>query len=101
MQRACVIVPAFNAGAPIGDVVASLRDTLAVPVIVVDDGSTDATYEVARARAAVSLRHQRNQGKGAAIRTGLREAARQGFGVAVTVDADGQHPGSSPRIALT
>ncbi len=100
MQRACVIVPAFNAGATLGDVVASLRDTLAVPVIVVDDGSTDATYEVARARAAVSLRHQRNQGKGAAIRTGLREAARQGFGVAVTVDADGQHPASSARIVL-
>ncbi|HEV3189379.1 MAG TPA: glycosyltransferase family 2 protein [Polyangiaceae bacterium] len=100
MQRACAIVPALNAAATVGYVVTNLRDSLAVPVIVVDDGSTDETHEVAGACAAVVLRHERNQGKGAAIRTGLREAARQGFRVAVTVDADGQHPASSAAIVL-
>jgi len=100
MQRACAIVPALNAAPTLGHVLTTLRDSLAVPVIVVDDGSTDETYEVAGACAAVALRHQRNKGKGAAILTGMREAARQGFRVAVTVDADGQHPASSARIVL-
>jgi glycosyltransferase involved in cell wall biosynthesis len=100
MDRACAIVPSFNAAATLGKVVTELNEHLAVPVIVVDDGSTDATREVAKAHAAVALRHERNRGKGAAIRTGLLEAARGGFRVAVTVDADGQHPVASARIVL-
>jgi glycosyltransferase involved in cell wall biosynthesis len=100
MDRACAIVPSFNAAATLGTVVTDLKDALAIAVIVVDDGSTDATHEVAKAHAAIALRHERNRGKGAAIRTGLLEAARQGFRAAVTVDADGQHPASSARIVL-
>ncbi len=98
---ACAIVPAFDAGATVGSVVEDLRLELGVPVIVVDDGSSDATGEEARARgAAVVVRHERNRGKGAALATGLREAARMGALVAVTVDADGQHPASSARKVL-
>jgi glycosyltransferase involved in cell wall biosynthesis len=67
---------------------------------VVDDGSSDATSEVARTHGALLLRHERNRGKGAALRTGLREAARLGFRVAVTADADGQHPARSARAVL-
>jgi len=97
---ACAIVPAFDAAATVGQVVRELRSWLDVPVIVVDDGSADTTGDVARRAGAVVLRHPTNRGKGAALRTGLSEAARQGIPLAVTVDADGQHPAESARSVL-
>jgi glycosyltransferase involved in cell wall biosynthesis len=66
----------------------------------VDDGSDDGTSEAAASSGAVVLRHGRNRGKGAAIRTGLARAARDGIRAAVTVDADGQHPSESARAVL-
>ncbi len=100
MGPACAIVPALDAAATVGTVVDDLRDSLGLPVIVVDDGSADATGDVARSRGAIVVRHERNRGKGAAIQAGLREAAARGIRVAVTVDADGQHPGSSAKTVL-
>jgi glycosyltransferase involved in cell wall biosynthesis len=97
---ACAVVPALDAAATIGAVVDGLRQELGVGVIVVDDGSTDGTGEVARARGATVVRHAHNLGKGAAIKTGLLEAARAGASLAVTVDADGQHPARSARLVL-
>lgn len=96
----CALVPAFEAAATVGRVVDDLRQALGIPVLVVDDGSSDATLEVAREHGAQVVRHPRNRGKGAALRTGLRHAARLGCAIAVTVDADGQHPASSARTVL-
>jgi glycosyltransferase involved in cell wall biosynthesis len=93
-------VPAFEAAATVGGVVEDLRAVLGIPVLVVDDGSRDATADVARTRGADVVGHPHNLGKGAALRTGLREAARRGFRTAITVDADGQHPASSARAVL-
>jgi glycosyltransferase involved in cell wall biosynthesis len=98
--RACAIVPAYNAAETVGGVVGGLRASLDVPVLVVDDGSDDGTSEAAASRGAVVLRHEDNRGKGEAIRTGLVRAARDGISVAVTVDADGQHPCESARAVL-
>ena len=98
--RACAIVPAFQAAATLGAVVDGLRETLGVPVLVVDDGSTDDTSRVAREHGADVTRHEGNRGKGAALMTGLRLAARRGFKQAVTVDADGQHPAHSALRVL-
>jgi glycosyltransferase involved in cell wall biosynthesis len=100
VTSACVIVPALDAAATVGAVVSEARAVLGLVVVVVDDGSVDATGEVARQHGAVVVRHERNRGKGAAIRSGLREAAARGFSQAVTIDADGQHPASSARIVL-
>lgn len=100
MFRACALVPAFEAALTVGAVIDDLRESLHVPVIVVDDGSRDGTAEAARAHGADVVRHPRNRGKGAALETGLREAARAGFDVAVTVDADGQHPGASAHAVM-
>ena len=97
---ACAVVPAFGAEESVGTVVDDLRGQLELPVIVVDDGSRDATGEVARAHGAIVVRHERNRGKGAAIVTGLGEAGRRGMTMAVTVDADGQHPAASAREVL-
>jgi glycosyltransferase involved in cell wall biosynthesis len=96
---ACVIVPALDAAGTIGAVVSGLS-TVAAPVFVVDDGSTDRTATLAEQAGAIVLRHRRNLGKGAAIRTGLRAAAREGYAVALSVDADGQHPPDSAAVVL-
>jgi glycosyltransferase involved in cell wall biosynthesis len=97
---ACVIVPAFDAAATVGSVVSELRAALGEPIYVVDDGSTDATARVAREAGAVIVRHDSNRGKGEALRSGLVAAANGGHDVALSVDADGQHPAESARAVL-
>lgn len=93
-MRACALIPAYDAEQTIAEVV---RDTIrAFPdrgaVIVVDDGSRDRTAALAREAGARVIAHRGNRGKGAALRTGMEAAYAAGFEVAVTVDADGQHP---------
>jgi glycosyltransferase involved in cell wall biosynthesis len=88
--RWCVLIPCLNEEKAIGQVVKSaLR--LGVPVIVIDDGSHDRTPEIVGAMPVTLLRHPQRQGKGEALRTGFREALRQGFDAVVTMDGDGQH----------
>jgi glycosyltransferase involved in cell wall biosynthesis len=101
-MRACAIIPAYDAERTVAAVV---RDVLSVwptagAVFVVDDGSRDATAQVARDAGARVLVHAENRGKGAALRTGMAAAANAGFNVAVTVDADGQHPAHEARRLL-
>jgi glycosyltransferase involved in cell wall biosynthesis len=93
-MRAAAVVPAYQVAPVVGAVVAGLRAVWPEPdgVFVIDDGSTDGTGDEARLAGGTVLRHDRNRGKGAALRTGLRAALERGFDVAVTVDGDGQHP---------
>ena len=100
MASACVIVPAFDAATTIGDVVFDLRTALRIPVYVVDDGSTDQTGAAAARAGAVVLRHRSNLGKGEALRSGLSAASREGHTIAVSVDADGQHPSRAAAVVL-
>ena len=83
------LIPGYNEAARIGTVVVAAREHL--PVLVVDDGSTDATSDSAREAGATVLRQEPNQGKGAALRTGFRRALDDGAEAIVTLDADGQH----------
>lgn len=89
-NRYCIIIPTYNNCRTVADVVAR---SLAVcrDVIVVNDGSTDLTAQVLDESGAVVLTHERNRGKGMALKTGLRYAASHGYTHAVTIDADGQH----------
>ncbi len=99
-MRPCVLVPAYDAEASVGGVITSLQEAIGGEILVVDDGSSDRTADVARAAGAVVVAHAVNRGKGAALCTGFAEAARRGFDVALTVDADGQHPASAAKAVL-
>ena len=83
------IIPAYEEGPRIGAVVEAARSHL--PVVVVDDGSSDDTAGAAEAAGATVLRQRPNAGKGAALRAGFRLALEGGYAAAVTLDADGQH----------
>lgn len=84
------VVPCFNEEKTVGSVVGGLREHLR-HVVVVDDGSTDETGNCARGAGAVTLRNQRQLGKGGALRVGFDWALNQGFEWAATLDGDGQH----------
>lgn len=86
----CILIPSFNAEKTLGAVALECLEAGA-PVVVVDDGSTDTTAYVAAALPVVVLRHEHNQGKGRALRTGFAWALEQGFEAVITLDADGQH----------
>jgi glycosyltransferase involved in cell wall biosynthesis len=87
--RILALIPAHDEAPRIGPVV---RGALAhVPVLVVDDGSSDATASIAEAAGARVLRQAPNQGKGAALRAGFRAAIAEGAEAVVTLDGDGQH----------
>jgi polyprenyl-phospho-N-acetylgalactosaminyl synthase len=92
--RVCAIVPTYDNPQTVERVVKEVRGHLAV-VIVVDDGSHAPAKAVldrlADEPGVVLVRHAHNRGKGAAMKSGLREAAAQGFTHALQVDADGQH----------
>ena len=95
-----VIIPAYQAAATIRDVVARTRAAIpAAEILVVDDGSNDETGDAGRGTGTTLITHPRNRGKGAALRTGIREATARGAAVVVTIDADGQHPPEAiPRL---
>lgn len=106
-----IMLPTYNNAPKLAAVLRSVRH-LGWPMLVVDDGSTDATrsilddFEAGQGEfdgeGAVSVRvvrHLQNRGKGAALRTGFGEAERMGFTHALTMDTDGQHaPTDAPKL---
>jgi glycosyltransferase involved in cell wall biosynthesis len=90
-MRVAALVPAYQAAPWLGDVLARIRALDSSPqVLVVDDGSRDATAQIAREAGVRVLSFAGNRGKGAALRAGF-EALRE-FDAVITLDADGQHP---------
>jgi glycosyltransferase involved in cell wall biosynthesis len=94
------VIPAHDEEPRIGRVVeAALRH---LPVLVVDDGSADATAEVSARAGARVIRQAPNQGKGAALRAGFSAALGEGAEAVITLDADGQHdPAEIPAFLAT
>jgi glycosyltransferase involved in cell wall biosynthesis len=94
-----IVIAAYNEAGAIGSVVRELR--AGYPnVVVVDDGSHDATAQAAHEAGATVLRHLLNRGQGAALQTGIAYALRGGAEIVVTFDADGQHqPSDIPALA--
>lgn len=99
MSLVCVLIPAYNAEQTLGPVVIECSGH-GLPLVVVDDGSRDGTSRVLDGSGAVLIRHDLNQGKGAALRTGFEWALGQGFDAVVTLDADGQHDASALPLLI-
>lgn len=100
MPRTLVAIPALNEAATITTVIAEVRQAVPdVDVLVVDDGSNDATAALARRAGAAVLTLPFNVGVGGAMRTAFLHAYRTGYDVVVQVDADGQHvPAHIPEL---
>ena len=90
MADVAALIPAYNCEATIAQVVRGARAHIE-HVLVVDDGSSDRTEDLARAAGAEVIRHPLNRGKGAALRTGMRLLQEHGATHALTADGDGQH----------
>src|SRR5258706_13900235 len=84
------VIPCLEDQNTIGSLVKAVRLHLPT-VLVVDDGSRDATATAAAEAGSVILRHETNQGKGDALQDGWRWAREHGFSWALTLDGDGQH----------
>ncbi|MCG2828387.1 glycosyltransferase family 2 protein [Methanothermobacter sp. K4] len=97
-MRIVTVIPAFNEERTVESVVRGALEH--GDVVLVDDGSTDQTGRLAERAGARVLRHPENRGKGAALKTGIREALMGGYDVIVFMDADGQYdPSLIPRLA--
>lgn len=93
-MKLLIIIPAYNEELVIADTIKSIvkqTTKLSPSILVVDDGSVDQTNLRALSAGVYVARHRVNRGLGGAIGTGLEYARRNGFDLAVTIDADGQH----------
>ena len=91
-MRICVLVPAYNESKRIGRLIPKIRMLKEITeIIVVDDGSADSTYEEAKKAGVIVLRHEKNKGKGAALRTGFSYLKNKDYDAVITMDGDGQH----------
>ncbi len=100
--KVCIVVPAYNEARVIREVVLAMstalkKDHLSADIIVVNDGSSDATSSEARKAGAIVIDHILNSGAGGATATGLSYANQQGYLSVTTMDADGQH---APRDVI-
>ncbi|MBW1635654.1 MAG: glycosyltransferase family 2 protein [Deltaproteobacteria bacterium] len=99
-MKPVVIIPVYNHGSRIVDVVRR-TSRLDLPILVIDDGSTDSTAaNIEKLYGITCLRHPVNLGKGAAIITGLAAAREQNYDYAVTLDGDGQHDPEDVEVLL-
>jgi len=97
-MRTCVLIPAYNEALHIGEVVAGARRHVA-DVVVIDDGSSDGTGEIAQTAGATCLQLPTNCGKASAVRAGIAFAREHNFTHVITLDGDGQHlPDDIPVI---
>jgi glycosyltransferase involved in cell wall biosynthesis len=100
MNKIAVVIPAYNAGATISELIErASRFINREDIVIIDDGSSDQTPEMAQAAGAVVLRHEANRGKGEALKTGFRHVQRRNYQALITLDADLQHdPESIPDL---
>lgn len=99
MEDIWAIIPAYNEEGRLGNVVKEVKKHLKI-VLVVDDGSKDGTLKEAKSISGIKLiEHKKNQGKGAALKTGCEYAFSNGAKAVLLIDSDGQHdPQDIPRL---
>lgn len=89
-MKGCVLIPSFNESKTIFDLISRIKD-YGLDVIVIDDGSTDSTRELASRAGAEVICHPKNHGKGAALQTGFNRVISRDYDFIITMDGDGQH----------
>ena len=91
-KKILAIIPAYNEEESLGDVIDSLRfETSYIDIVVINDGSTDKTKEIAQSKDVIVINLPFNMGIGVAVQTGYKYAWRENYNIAVQVDGDGQH----------
>ncbi len=91
--RFLVIIPAYNEAESLSSVIREVRHHFSeADILVVNDGSTDATGDIARREKVILLEHPYNMGIGTSMQTGFLYGLRNGYDIAIQVDGDGQHP---------
>jgi len=100
-EQIFVVIPAYNVEEMIDKVIKDLKNEGYRNIVVVDDGSSDKTYEVASKQGVYVLRHVINRGQGAALKTGIDFALSKGADIIVTFDGDGQHQAKDIKSMVT
>jgi glycosyltransferase involved in cell wall biosynthesis len=96
-----VLIPAYNASLTISELIENTSKFVdKSSIVVIDDGSKDQTFEIAKNAGAMVLKHERNRGKGEALKTGFKYAQRKDHDALITMDADLQHDPSSIKNFL-
>lgn len=92
MKKILVLIPAFNAEKTISSLIDQISPFIpGKDILVVDDGSTDKTYQLAKENGANCLQHKKNKGKGEALKTGFEYAVKENYSGVITLDSDLQH----------
>lgn len=99
MPKVLLAIPVYNEAASLPQVLAAVKKLWPEEILVVDDGSTDATPDIVKGEGVKLVRHPDNRGYGAALLSGFAWAERQGYRWVITMDADGQHePAFLPKF---
>lgn len=100
-RKTLVLIPAYNASLTISELIEKVSEFIDKgDIVVIDDGSKDDTSAIAQRAGAVVLKHERNRGKGEALKTGFKYAQKKNYDALFTIDADLQHDPSSIRDFL-
>ncbi|MCM8778707.1 MAG: glycosyltransferase family 2 protein [Candidatus Omnitrophica bacterium] len=98
-MKVCVLIPTYNEAKTIGWLIRKVKEQGITKIVIVDDGSTDRTVEIAKENGAEVLRNFKNLGKGNALKKGFAYCLEKNFDAVLTMDGDGQHsPEDIPRF---
>ena len=93
MEKILVLIPAYNASKTLSFLIEQISPFFKKEdILVVDDGSNDLTFDIAKEKGVIVFQHHKNRGKGQALLTGFDYALKKGYEGVLTMDADFQHP---------
>lgn len=97
-MKTCVLIPTYNESLHIASLIEEIKPYIG-DIVVIDDGSSDATAEIARRHGATVIQNTQNQGKGRSLAIGFQYCMKKGVEAILTMDGDGQHlPTDIPRF---